>query len=239
MEIIGVVKDIKYTSLRDEILARATAKIRAVMGKSPDLPGGVVIESGLPGRPEVFGPLSRGNREGRVVELDYASLSSQRRRKVLFEPYGLLNHSGGWYVLGKSRTHAENRVFAFKVERIVSATVRDERFEVPADFDLRKYRGDRLFIAGLARVEVKLRLRGAAARRLGTSFKHARREPDGTKVVRFRDCLTGWLATWVLRQGSEVEVLAPRRLAEWVAQLARQVAASHASDTARAPSLDC
>ena len=142
------------------------------------------------------------------------------------EPYGLLNHGGGWYVLGKSRTHREDRVFVFKLERIRSVTVLEDSFVLPADFDLRKYRGERMFITGLAPVQVTLRLRGQAARRLAPQFKRARLERGGAMVVRFRDCPNGWLAAWVLRQGPEVEVLSPPGLAAWVGELARRVSAA-------------
>jgi predicted DNA-binding transcriptional regulator YafY len=222
----------------EEALSRATTKIRrALTTSASSLPGAVSMETSNPVEPDVVATLMRATRDRRVVELDYASLSGKPRRKIVVEPYGLMNHSGGWYVLGRSLTHGEDRVFVFKVERIAAVAVRDERFEAPADFDVRKYRGDRMFIAGLARVEVKLRLRGAAARALGGLFKHARLERGGTIVVKFRDCLTGWLATWVLRQGPDVEVLAPPRLAEWVAELARRVGHAHETATTAAPDL--
>jgi hypothetical protein len=144
----------------DQALARATDKIRALLSpsaaSSPGLREAVAIDAGRPVQDQVFGPLSRASRERRAVELDYASVSGQRRRKIVMEPYGLLNHGGGWYVLGKSRTHREDRVFVFKLERIRSAAVLEDRFVVPPDFDLRKYRGDRMFIAGLAPVVLTL-----------------------------------------------------------------------------------
>jgi predicted DNA-binding transcriptional regulator YafY len=120
-------------------------------------------------------------------------------------------------------------IFVFKLERILAITLGEERFVLPADFDLRNYRGERLFIAGLATVEVKLRLRGAAARRLGPVFKHSRLERGGGLIVRFRDCPTGWLASWILRQGPEVQVISPPRLAAWVGDLARRVGEVHKS----------
>ncbi len=224
----------------DEALARATEKIRALLLRGKTTAEAVAIDAGGPVRDEVFAPLARASRERRTVELDYASLSSQRRRKIVVEPYGLLNHGGGWYLLGKSRTHREDRVFVFRLERIQSVTVLDERFELPADFDLRKHHGDRMFIAGLAPVEVKLRLHGAAAGRLGARFRRVRLEPGGAMVVRFRDVPNGWLGAWVLRQGSEVEVLSPRGLADWVREVARRVSDAHAglresADSAETP----
>ena len=223
-----------------EALDRATAKVRRALASSPGgPPAHVLLELGGGGRHDIFSQLHCAARDRHLVELDYASLSGRGRRKILVEPYGLLNHTGGWYVLGKSRTHAEGRLFVFKVERIASVTVLEESFHRPADFDLRSYQGDRMFLAGMARVTVKLRLRGTAARVLAGTFKHARREPDGAVVVKFLDYPTAWLATWVLRQGPDVEVVSPPDLAAQVAALARRVAEAHASTTAdaRPPSL--
>jgi predicted DNA-binding transcriptional regulator YafY len=166
-------------------------------------------------------------RERRAVELDYASLTGQRRMKIIFEPYGLLNHRGAWYVLGKSLTHAEDRIFSLKIERTLGAKILDRTFTVPKTFDLRSYTGDRLFIAGLATVEVKLRLRGDAARRLGPRLANTRRERDGTLLARFHDYPTGWLAAWILRQCPDVEVVSPPALARRVAAIATRVADAH------------
>jgi predicted DNA-binding transcriptional regulator YafY len=143
------------------------------------------------------------------------------------EEVGLLSHRGAWYVLGRSLTHAENRVFVFKVERILGVIPLDREFTVPASFDIRKFANDRLFAAGLSPVEVKLRLRGHAAKRLGSAFRNARKDGGGALLVRFKECPGGWLAAWVLRQGPDVEVLAPAQLASWVRALANRVVSAH------------
>jgi predicted DNA-binding transcriptional regulator YafY len=227
----------------DDALGRASRKIRALVSDAPEgsrrtngraAPAAVLQAPGPP-RGEVFAPLAHATRARRVVELDYASLAGQKRKKVVMEPYGLLNHRGSWYVLGRSRTHAEDRVFVFKVERIRAVIVLEDAFTVPPDFDLRRYKQERLFIAGLAPVDVKLRLRGDAARRLGPTLRHSKVERGGAIVARFRECPTGWLASWVLRQGPGAEVVAPPRLAAWVRELATRVADAHAPDALPAP----
>jgi predicted DNA-binding transcriptional regulator YafY len=213
----------------DEALARAEAKVRALVraeGDSAPEPGVTIDAAGLE-RADHLSTVGRASRERRQVELDYASLAGQKRRKFVVEPYSLLNHRGSWYVLGKSITHAEDRVFAFKVERILGAKMLDRAFTVPRDFDVRDYVGDQLFIAGLRPVPVRLRLRGAAAKRMAGWYRKAKRERGGTVEVQSREIVTGWLAAWVLRQGPEVEVLAPPELARRVRALALRVAESH------------
>jgi predicted DNA-binding transcriptional regulator YafY len=84
-----------------------------------------------------------------------------------------------------------------------------------------------MFLGGLEAVEIKLRLRGQAARRPDARYKRAQQDRDGSVLVRFRDVPNGWLGAWVLRQGRDVEVLSPPSLAGWVAEVARRVVAAH------------
>jgi predicted DNA-binding transcriptional regulator YafY len=139
----------------------------------------------------------------------------------------LLNHTGAWYVLGRSLTHQEDRIFVFKVERILGVTVLPTTFTVPKDFDVNKYRGDRMFISDWKPAKVTIRLRGPAAERMRGWFGKAEKQRDGSLVVHFKDHVTGWLAAWVLRQGEGVEVVAPVALREWVGRLARRVREGH------------
>jgi predicted DNA-binding transcriptional regulator YafY len=213
----------------DQALTRASRKIRKLLAETPRVPHrrGVAIDAGGAVQDRVFAPLARASRDRRVVQLDYASLSSQRRRPIEIEPYGLLNHTGAWYVLGKSLTHAQDRVFTFRLDRIAAVKLLDRQFVLPADFDLRQYRGDRMFVGGLTPVEIKLRLRGQAARRPDRRYKNTRLDRDGTVLVSFRDVPNGWLGAWVLRQGGDVEVVSPPSLKGWVAEVARRVVAAH------------
>lgn len=225
----------------DDALSRADEKVRALLRKSgadDTAPPTIVFDPVGRERPDHLTVVSRASRDRRAVELDYASLAGQRRKKVIVEPYALLNHRGAWYVLGKSITHAENRIFVFKVERILGAKVLDRPFTVPTDFDVREYTGGRLFIAGLSPVEVKLRLRGAAAKRMGGWYKHAKQERGGAIVVRTKEVLTGWLAAWILRQGPQVEVVSPPQLASWVRALARRAADAHEEFVSTQPPAD-
>ena len=225
---------VKSTGIRtyDEAIARAAAKIRAMLGQQdkgqPACDGIVLAEPGSENR-ETLASLSRACRDRRTVEMDYASVAGQRRRTFRVEPYGLLNHTGAWYVLGRSLTHKEERVFVFKVERIIGVTILDTGFTVPKDFDVNKYRGERMFISDWKPAKVTLRLRGPAAERMNDWFVKPERQRDGSIVVHFKDHITGWLAAWVLRQGEGVEVVEPVALRGWVERLARKVMAAHSA----------
>jgi proteasome accessory factor C len=215
----------------DDALARAEAKVRALLAQSGNggdatAPGVVVDRKGLE-RTDHLDAVARASRERRQVELDYSSLAAQRRKKIVIEPYALLDHRGSWYVIGQSLGRTGGRILVFKVERILGARVLETSFTVPRDFDVRDHVGDKPFIAGLRPVPVTLRLRGAAAKRMSGWYKKAKQERGGAVVVQTKETLSGWLAAWVLRQGPEVEVVAPPELARWVRTLADRIAERH------------
>ena len=229
---------VKATGIRtyEDAIARAARKIRTMLGQGDkDQPAGDAIILAAPSgeKRETLDSLSRACRDHRTVEMDYASVSGQRRSNIRVEPYGLLNHSGAWYVLGNSLTHKEDRIFVFKVERILDVAVLETTFTVPKDFDVNKYRGERMFISDWKPAKVTLRLRGPAADRMNDWFVRPERQRDGSIVVHFKDHITGWLAAWVLRQGEGVEVVAPVELRKWVASLARKVVEGHGPSQAR------
>lgn len=211
----------------DDALARATAKVRAVVREAAETAPVAVDAKGFEDG-DHLSVVGRASLQRRQVELDYQSLAGQKRRTFTVEPYALLDHRGSWYVLGRSVTHAEDRVFVFKVERIRGARILDRTFKVPRDFDVRDYRGESMFVAGLRPVPVKLRLRGKAGQRLAGWYGKGKPERGDAIVVQRREIVTGWLAAWLLRQGPDVEVLAPPGLARRVHALARGVADAHA-----------
>jgi predicted DNA-binding transcriptional regulator YafY len=215
----------------DVAIARAATKIRAMLGqqdKGQSEGDRIVLAEPGSEKRETLASLSRACRDHRTVEMDYASVASQRRSNFRVEPYGLLNHTGAWYVLGRSLTHKEERIFVFKVERILGVTILDMTFTVPKDFDVKRYRGERMFISDWKPAKVTLRLRGPAVERMRDWFTNPERQRDGSIVVYFKDHITGWLAAWVLRQGEGVEVIEPVELREWVLRLAKKVVACHA-----------
>jgi predicted DNA-binding transcriptional regulator YafY len=66
------------------------------------------------------------------VEITYTSWRGSASERRL-EPYGLVFHSGRWYVTGLDSLRGEVRTF--RLDRIAAADLREGTFEVPADFD--------------------------------------------------------------------------------------------------------
>jgi predicted DNA-binding transcriptional regulator YafY len=100
--------------------------------------------------------LAEAARDRRPVALRYTSWQVRRSERTL-HPYGIVAHSGRWYVTGADSASGEVRTF--RLDRIESATALSGSFEVPAGFDP----AERV-LSGLAEVpylhEVSLRVRG-------------------------------------------------------------------------------
>jgi len=175
----------------------------------------------------ILDTLARAHRQSRVVELDYSSVSSQRRKQIRVEPYGLLNHQGFWYLLGKSRTHKAQSVYVFKVERVLAAVLTDQTFVQPKNFSTQAFLRDRAFFANVQRSKITLHVHGATAKVWRSADKKVRPIGRGSLEVTFRDYPSGWLAAWVVRQGPDVQVIAPPALQQQVARLAHTVARAH------------
>lgn len=76
--------------------------------------------------------LADAARRRQPVAITYTSWrGGQSTRRV--EPYGLVFHSGRWYVTGLDDRRGEVRTF--RLDRIAAATPQPGTFEVPADFD--------------------------------------------------------------------------------------------------------
>ncbi|MDW6063190.1 transcriptional regulator [Streptomyces sp. FXJ1.4098] len=102
--------------------------------------------------------LAEAARHRRPVALTYTAWSGRRSERTV-HPYGIVAHSGRWYVTGADSASGEVRTF--RLDRIEAATELPGSYEVPVGFD-----ATARVLSGLAEVpylhEVSLRVRGTA-----------------------------------------------------------------------------
>ena len=172
----------------------------------------------------------------RVVRLSYRSVRSPRAKPVEVEPYFLepVSTSSSTYLVGYSRTHKDIRVF--KVERVQSAQILPESYDVPADMTPSKLLSTAWGIAfkeGVLGevVTVVLRFDPSVADRVLESRWHpserSRRETDGSVRFEVRLGSTMEVLPWIRSWGDAVEVLEPAELRAQVAEEARRTAARY------------
>lgn len=177
---------------------------------------------------DVLGALRRKH----TALIRYRSLSAGRITDRRVRPYHVFNVGGDWYLAAWDERRKEVRDFA--LHRIRRITLTTERYEIPPDFDFRKYMAGALAIEKGGRpVQVAIRFAPRQARWIRERRWHpsARIQEDmgGGLVLRMMIAETSELRRWVLQFGSEAEVVAPASLRKAVGDDLRRAAAAYDS----------
>ncbi|GII58316.1 transcriptional regulator [Planotetraspora thailandica] len=168
-----------------------------------------------------FAEAVRGRRTVRLAYRSYAGVDSERE----FDPYGLVFHSGRWYVTGHD--HLSGQVRTFRVDRVAGVEPTDAEFSPPAGFEPAAH-----VMASLAGVpyehEFEVLLDTTleeARRRIPPSVAALAPADGGVRMTGRADRLDG-LAQMMAGLGWPFTVIAPGRLRDEVKALARRLVAS-------------
>ncbi|MFE1459585.1 MULTISPECIES: helix-turn-helix transcriptional regulator [Streptomyces] len=174
-------------------------------------------------------------RTGRTVDVRYRRWRVPQEVQRRLRPYGLVLKSGVWYLVAAT----DRGVATYRVAHIIDASVGDERFDRPQDFDLGEH-----WDSYLADFQAR-RYTGEATIRL--SPRGRRRLPDNVapEVVRAVDSTatpvpgTEWVEAVIpiegvehargelLRLGGDVEVVTPIELRRAMAATVRLLARTY------------
>src|SRR5262249_17416464 len=118
----------------------ALAKVERVMPQSlkervQAVQNALVVDISVPAfMPDsrVISALSAAIQNSQSVYLGYRSWQGEPSERM-FDPYGLVYHSGYWYTAGYC--HLREAVRTFRLDRVVSVANCDDHFLPPADFD--------------------------------------------------------------------------------------------------------
>ena len=180
-----------------------------------------------------FSAVARGWAEGRVVEIDYDP-GTTPRRKTRVRPYFLEPDAAlrSVYLIGYDEPAAAMRTY--KVERIRSATLTTDRYEIPDDFDPDRWLANSWGIwssDGTPTVRIRLRFDAAIAHRVREAVWHRSQElvELDTGGVELAVTVAGIveIQPWILSWGDGVEVLEPAELRESIAASVRAAAAQY------------
>ncbi|HEC24356.1 MAG TPA: WYL domain-containing transcriptional regulator [Chloroflexi bacterium] len=189
---------------------------------------------------QVFQAVVRGYLYRRAVWMRYKP-RGQRPFEVTVRPYLIEPSAIGFttYVIGRGDPPGALRTY--KLERILEARLTGDSYSIPADFPgLEILRHAWSIIHGEELVEVVLRFHPAVVDRVLETRWHPSEEryedPDrpGYLIWRAQVADTTDMLPWIRGWGSEVEVLAPPDLREYLAgeaaRLARLYGAPHSAD---------
>jgi proteasome accessory factor B len=167
----------------------------------------------------VFAVISLAWATCRKVHIRYRAAVRAEARETDLSPYCLEPSGPGYatYVIGFA-SHA-GAVRTFKLERIDQATLLDEVFTVPAEFDALRLLGSAWGVMyGEDTVEVVLRFSPGVARRVGETVWHGSQVleacEDGGCLLKVRVAHALEMKPWIRGWGPDCEVLAPAELRE-------------------------
>jgi predicted DNA-binding transcriptional regulator YafY len=165
--------------------------------------------------------LAEAARRHQTVALSYTAWRGRASSRNL-DPYGLVLHSGRWYVTG--RDHASGEIRTFRLDRVGSVEATPDRFTPPADFDPVSH-----VLAGLAavpyahQVSVVLHVDLATARRrLPRSLGVLTEVPNGVRLTTRAERLDG-AAQMLAGLGCRFTVEEPSELRDEVRALAHRL----------------
>ncbi|HEX2194425.1 MAG TPA: WYL domain-containing protein [Candidatus Limnocylindria bacterium] len=177
-----------------------------------------------------FALVAQGWADGRILEFDYEPAGAERRRARV-RPFFLEPDAYGRsvYLIGWDETVDAMRTY--KVERIRSATLTADRYEIPEDFDADRWLANSWAIwssDGTRVVSVRLRFDRSVASRVRESVWHRSQRltelDDGGVELTVQVAGIVEIRPWIMSWGDAVEVLEPPELREVVATSVRRLA---------------
>jgi predicted DNA-binding transcriptional regulator YafY len=179
----------------------------------------------------------------RMLALLHHALMDGRKVRVLYEtrsrggevnervvrPYHIMPYVRSWHLIAYCEWR--QAPLMFKIDRIHEATILDDHYRIPKDFDVDGYLG---MTWGIMRdpsktpENVVLRFAPDAGRWVGEEYWHKSQQleelEDGRILFKLHVVITPELVSWLLYYGSKVEVLEPPSLRGRVADEHRKAA---------------
>ena len=156
------------------------------------------------------------------LRIDYQRYQDEQREEHLrtftMQPYALKVYNRRWYLLGFLKEDNDIRTIA--LDRVIDMETLPRKFDMPSDFDARKYFANVVGIyvgKDLPVEKVRIKVYGAQADYLRSVPLHGSQSEGRSKhgeyaEFTYRLCITPDLVTQLLAMGDKVEVLEPKSL---------------------------
>ena len=159
------------------------------------------------------------------VMLTYAARGRGRAERYEVNPYTLVFHKGGLYLLGYACNR--NGLQTFAVDRIVGVEVSRERFSIPDDFNAGEHLRNSFGIVYEPVMTVRVRFSPEVAESVRERTWHETQqitvEPDGGIVVSFAAGGKMEILAWVLSFGAHAVILEPAELRDEVGRIVQKM----------------
>ncbi|HEY7874296.1 MAG TPA: WYL domain-containing protein [Actinomycetota bacterium] len=210
-----------------DALRRALAKLGRALGTGNGQEAAPIQVAGGPaGASEHLQTLRDALVDRKRVQLEYFSASRGELTERAVDPWGLFTALGRWYLIALDHSSDEERMF--RVDRIRSARVLNDRAEVPDEFDADRYRG--AFVRReTTGPQMELEVSPAVARWFEEYYPvtESKTLPDSWQSIRLAYSGERWAATLVLQLGADVRNVRPPAVLDAARGLARAIADRH------------
>jgi len=153
------------------------------------------------------------------AKIGYFSFNSRRSKSYTVDPYRLVYYHGGLYLYARAHEYGEVRTFA--VERVEKIEVREEGFEVPADFNVSEYGRGAFGITGGEPQTVEILVEPPMSAYIRERVWHESQEledrPDGSVLLRMSVAPGFELKSWIKGFLPHIQVLKPTALRDEIA----------------------
>jgi predicted DNA-binding transcriptional regulator YafY len=169
----------------------------------------------------------------------YYTMSRRKVTQRKVAPYKLWFYNGTFYLIGHCRSRKEIRIFA--VDRIKMLNLTGERFEVPADFNADDFMKASFGVFQGQPVHVRLHFSPDAAGYIKEKVWHDSQkiseQKDGSVILEVDVAGTREIKRWVLRWGSQVQVLEPDALREEIRSEVAEILGVYANSSGQMANL--
>jgi predicted DNA-binding transcriptional regulator YafY len=216
----------RFPAVQDQ--RHAAGGIHRLPGPDPQ-PGG--CRSGPPkGLYPVWPIITELNRaiiEEKKVRMAYLSMGSKTQSRRTVHPYRLRHVEDTLYLIGYCELRKGVRTFA--VDRIQTAAVTDEEFDIPEAFDVQAFLQDSfgIFLGPPVTVEIRFlkSVAGYIRERIWHPSQQLSEAADGALIFTATVAGIEEISHWILRWGAGAQVLAPEALRRTVSRHAAAMAA--------------
>ena len=174
----------------------------------------------------VFRVVLEGCLRQKRLSFNYQSPAREEKSLRKVDPYHLFNYMGTWHLIG--HCHLRETIRDFALGRITGATILDEAFIIPADFDVKHYfRSSFGIYKGGPKTEVTLRFSPIKSKWIKDQVWHKDQKTrflkDGSLELSFPVSDFSEIKMEILKHGSDVEVIKPGSLRELIKAEAQNI----------------
>lgn len=148
------------------------------------------------------------------IRMDYAKQGREAGEEYDVDPYTLVFHKGGIYLLGYAHNRKAMRLFA--LERVRGVAVTRQRFEIPAGYEPEGHFKSAFGLVSDTSMKVCVRFSAdvahAVRERVWRPDQVVRSDSEGRVTIEFEAAGEMELVSWILSYGAHAEVLEPPEL---------------------------